>query len=185
MGGGTTGRQCDIYEVNGHGIKDENIDQNFGFVVIPGAWIGESYKPDVYKFVDSLFLAIDETVETTADQMRVFWQLSQIQKQLDNATLGEENSPTSIDFKTYLRRYTDAGTTGKNFSENFRAGDYLIIRSQRGTVEAPVYYYGLIYILQLYDDSGAFDENGRLDQEKTADLFMKPVYLNIKTQCEL
>ena len=68
--------------------------------------------------------------------------------------------------------------------ENFRAGDYIIISSKRGDAENPRYYYGIIQILQIYDDKDAWVD-GRIDKDLAADLFMKPVYLNIKTQCEV
>ena len=53
LGGGTTGRQCDIYEVEGHQIKDANIDYNFGMTVVPGSW-SQSYNEELFKFIDAL-----------------------------------------------------------------------------------------------------------------------------------
>lgn len=184
LGGGTTGRQCDIYEVNGHGIKDANVDINFTMKYVRGSWAGEDYHADIYTFVDKLFLEI-QAADTPLKEMKAFWQLSQIQKTLDNATLGEEDEPTSLGGQNYVRKWVNAGDKATSaLEEVFRAGDYIIIRSQRGTVEEPVYYYGIMQVLNIYDDSKAF-VNGRLDVEKTYDLFMKPMYLSIKTQFEV
>ena len=44
LGGGTTGRQCDIANYSGHQIKDENIDYDFSFVVVNGSWIDEKIR---------------------------------------------------------------------------------------------------------------------------------------------
>lgn len=184
LGGGTTGRQCDIYEVDGHGIKDANIDYDFQFYRIAGSWIGEKYDAELYTYIDKLFISIDSDASTTADKMRAFWQLGAIQRDLDNSTLGEVDEPTSLTLQTYLRRWTNAGTTATAaLEENFRAGDYIICRSKRGTEDAPVYYYGLMQISQIYDDKDTF-VNGRIDQTLAEDLFGKPIYLNIKVQCE-
>lgn len=189
LGGGTTGRQCDIYEADGHGIKDENIDMDFGMGVVPGSW-KEGYDEATYKFVDSLFVKI-EAAETNLGKLRAYHQLSEIQKRLDNATLGEVNEPTNLTKNRFLRRWAEAGASSKkDLVENLRAGDYIVISSKRGTEEAPQYYYGIIQITQLPDDSGAFVTNpdtGKkyIDQDKAMDLFMKSVYLNIKTQCEI
>ncbi len=71
LGGGTTGRQCDLYEVNGHGIKDANID-NFQFYRIAGSWIGDKYNAELYTYIDKLFISIDSKAATTADKMRAF-----------------------------------------------------------------------------------------------------------------
>ncbi|MGN0188179.1 MAG: hypothetical protein ACI395_01560 [Candidatus Cryptobacteroides sp.] len=193
IGGGTTGRQCDIYEVDGHGIKDANVDINFGIKVVNGSWAGDKYDEELYKYVDALFLKV-VTDETELSKMKAFYYLSDIQKTLDNATLGVEDNPTSLTKNTFLRRWTDAGDNatamGKATVENMRAGDYLIISSKRGTDDAPEYYYGIVQIMQLPDDSGAFvtdEATGKkyIDREKAADLFMKSVYLDIRTQCEI
>ena len=184
LGGGTTGRQCDIYEVNGHGIKDANIDINFQFYRVAGSWIGEDYNAELYTYIDKLFISIDSKASTTADKMRAFWQLGALQRDLDNSTLGVVDEPTSLTLQTFLRRWTNAGpkATGA-LEENLRAGDYIICRSKRGTEENPVYYYGLMQISQFYDDKDTFVD-GRIDQTLAEDLFGKPVYLNIKVQCE-
>ena len=54
---------------------------------------------------------------------------------------------------------------------------------------SPSYYYGIIQILQFPDDKDVFTVNdaGRtyIDKDLAQDLFMKPVYLDIKTQCEI
>ena len=184
LGGGTTGRQCDIYEVDGHGIKDENIDYDFQFYRIAGSWIGEDYNAELYTYIDKLFISIDSEASTTADKMRAFYQLGALQRDLDNSTLGEIDNPTSLTLQTYLRRWTNAGQKATAaLEENFRAGDYIICRSKRGTEENPVYYYGLMYISQIYDDKDTFVD-GRIDQDLAEELFGKPVYLNIKVQCE-
>ena len=184
LGGGTTGRQCDLYEVDGHGIKDANIDYDFEFYRVAGSWIGEDYKADLYTYIDKLFISIDSKASTTADKMRAFYQLGAIQRDLDNSTLGEIDNPTSLTLQRYLRRWTNAGQTATAaLEENFRAGDYIICRSKRGTEDNPVYYYGLMYISQIYDDKDTFVD-GRIDKELAEELFGKPVYLNIKVQCE-
>ena len=183
LGGGTTGRQCDLYEVNGHAIKDENIDYDFGMKVVNGSW-KEGYDAELFAFVDKLFINI-EAASTNLEKIKAFWQLSEIQRELDNATLGEEDNPTNLTKNTFLRRWAEAGQTStKPVVENFRAGDYIIISSKRGDAENPRYYYGIIQILQIYDDKDTWVD-GRIDKELAADLFMKPVYLNIKTQCEV
>lgn len=129
LGGGTTGRQCDIYEVDGHQIKDENVD-DFGMTIIRGSWSPE-YDEEQYKFVDALFINIPSSCETELDRVKGIYNLSKIQEVMDNATLGEETEPTSLPNKTYCRRYTDAGHTAKkNLADNFKAGDYLVLRSK-------------------------------------------------------
>lgn len=184
IGGGTTGRQCDIYEVNGHGIKDANVDINFTMKYVRGSWAGDNYHADLYTFVDKLFLDIKEA-DTPMKEMKAFWQLSQIQKTLDNATLGEENEPTSLGGQNYVRKWVNAGNTATAaLEEVFRAGDYIIIRSQRGTADNPKYYYGIMQIYNVYDDSNTFVD-GRIDAEKAYDLFMKPITLCIKSQFEI
>lgn len=187
LGGGTTGRQCDIYEVDGHQIKDENID-NFGMTVVVGQW-NSSYNEKVYKFVDSLWINIPEKCETELDKVKGAYNLSKIQQVLDNSTLGEETEPTSLANKTYLRRYADAGDTSKkDLVENFKAGDYVILRSKVAVGEDEFqYYYGILQIVQLYDDTQAMktNENGKvyIDREKAHDLFLQPNYFAVKAQC--
>ena len=186
LGGGTTGRQCDIYEVDGHQIKDENVD-DFGMTIIPGSW-SKDYNEEQYRFVDALFLDIPSECETELDRVKGIYNLSKIQEVLDNATLGEETEPTSLPNKTYCRRYTDAGhTAGKNLADNFKAGDYLILRSKVKVEENFEYYYGILQIVQLYDDSAAITtaENGFtcLDSKLAESLFLKPNYFSVKVQC--
>lgn len=183
LGGGTTGRQCDLYEVGGHAIKDENIDYDFGMKIVNGSW-KEGYDAELFTFVDKLFINIEDA-STNLEKIKAFWQLSEIQRELDNATLGEENEPTNLTKNTFLRRWAEAGQSStKPVVENFRAGDYIIISSKRGDAENPRYYYGIIQILQIYDDKDTWID-GRIDKDRAADLFMKPVYLDIKTQCEV
>ena len=190
LGGGTTGRQCDIYEVEGHQIKDANIDYNFGMTVVPGSW-SNSYNEELFKFIDALYIKIDEKCETELSKIKANYYLSQIQKVLDNSTIGVEENPTSLANKTYLRRYGEAGdTSSKAFVENFRAGDYVILKSKRGTEESPVYYYGILQVMQLFDDSGSMavkEDTGKqyIDRQKGHDLFYKPNYFSVKTQCEI
>lgn len=186
LGGGTTGRQCDIYEVDGHQIKDENVD-DFGMTIIRGSWFPK-YDEEQYKFVDALFINIPSSCETELDRVKGIYNLSKIQEVMDNATLGEETEPTSLPNKTYCRRYTDAGHTAKkNLADNFKAGDYLVLRSKVKVGESFEYYYGILQIVQLYDDSAAVTtaENGFtcLDTKLAKDLFLKPNYFSVKVQC--
>ena len=186
LGGGTTGRQCDIYEVDGHQIKDENID-DFGMTIIRGSWSKE-YNEEQYKFVDALFIDIPSECETELDRVKGIYYLSKIQEVMDNATLGVETEPTSLPNKTYCRRYTDAGHTAKkDLAENFKEGDYMILRSKVKAGENFEYYYGILQIVQLYDDSAAITtaENGFtcLDAELAESLFLKPNYFSVKIQC--
>lgn len=187
LGGGTTGRQCDIYEVDGHQIKDENVD-DFGMTIIRGSWSPE-YNEEQYKFVDALFIDIPSECETELDRVKGNYYLSKIQEVMDNATLGEETEPTSLPNKTYCRRYSDAGHTAKkDLADNFKAGDYLVLRSKvKAGEENFEYYYGILQIAQLYDDSAAITtaENGFtcLDSKLAADLFLKPNYFSVKVQC--
>lgn len=190
LGGGTTGRQCDTQKYDDHQILDANIDYDFEFLAVVGSWAGEKYKEDIYKLVDRIWLAAPGT-STNLEQLKTIYALSEIQKQLDNSTLGVEETPTSLGGKTYLRRWADAGhVSTKTVVENFRAGDYIIFRSKKKEGEATVYYYGLMQILQLPDDSAAFvtnKETGRkyIDQILAYDLFMKPAYFAVKTQCQI
>ncbi|MGM9788406.1 MAG: hypothetical protein ACI3ZF_05850 [Candidatus Cryptobacteroides sp.] len=196
LGGGTTGRQCDIQNYNGQQILDENIDYDFTFIPVCGSWIGEKYDEAKYKLVDRIWLSAGESTETNLGQIKTFWALKQIQENFDNATLGVEEEPTALGGKTYLRRYTNAGQTASSApTEGFRAGDYIIIRSEKkeGEGEAAVstYYYGLVQVLQLFDDSSYFTLDSTkgewkvLDIEGAYDFFMKPAYFAVKTQCEI
>ena len=187
---GTVGRQCDVYEVDGKKIDTGKTDNEFGLSAIRGSWSGDRYNEEEYKFVDKLFLDINKA-ETNLEKMKAFWALYQIQNVLDNATLGVEENPTNLSNKNLYRRYVDAGeTSAKAMTEEFRAGDYFIIRTNAGTVDAPQYIYGIIQILQLPDDSSYFTlksekVEGKMckDIEKTAELYEKPAYFSIKTQC--
>ena len=187
---GTVGRQCDVYEVEGKKIDTGKTDNEFGISAIRGSWAGDSYDEEEYKFVDKLFLDINKA-ETNLEKMKAFWALYQIQEVLDNATLGVEENPTNLSNKNMYRRYVEAGeTSAKALSEQFRAGDYFIIRTNAGTADAPEYIYGIIQVLQLPDDSYTFTlpstgVEGKMcmDKELTAELFEKPAYFSIKTQC--
>lgn len=190
---GTVGRQCDVYEVDGKKLDVNNTDNEFGLGAIRGSWAGDRYDEEEYKFVDKLFLDI-KNAETNLEKMKAYHQLSQIQQVLDNATLGEEENPTNITHKNMYRRYVEAGegSAKAEITEEFRAGDYFIIRTNAGTADAPQYYYGIIQILQLPDDSGMFTlESSKvpgkmcLDKEAVLALYEAPAYFAIKTQCDL
>ena len=188
---GTVGRQCDVYEVDGKKIDTGKTDNEFGISAIRGSWAGDRYDETEYKFVDKLFLDITKA-ETNLEKMKAFWALNQIQEVLDNATLGVEENPTNLSNKNMYRRYVEAGETSAKeaITEEFRAGDYFIIRTNAGTADAPQYIYGIIQVLQLPDDSGCFTlESSKvpgkmcMDKDKTAELYEKPAYFSIKTQC--
>ena len=188
---GTVGRQCDVYEVDGKKVDVEKTDNEFGISVIRGSWAGDRYNEEEYKFVDKLFLDVTKA-STNLEKMKAFWAFNQIQAVLDNATLGVEENPTNLSNKNMYRRYVEAGETSKKeaITEEFRAGDYFIIRTNAGTADAPQYIYGIIQVLQLPDDSGCFTLESTqvpgkmcMDKDKTAELYEKPAYFSIKTQC--
>ena len=188
---GTVGRQCDVYEVDGKKIDTEKTDNEFGISAIRGSWAGDRYNEEEYKFVDKLFLDVNKA-ETKLEKMKAFWAFNQIQAVLDNATLGVEENPTNLSNKNMYRRYVEAGQTSKKeaITEEFRAGDYFIIRTNAGTADAPQYIYGIIQVLQLPDDAYTFTLESEqvpgkmcMDIEKTAELYEKPAYFSIKTQC--
>ena len=189
LGGGTTGRQCDIYKYGDHQIMYENVDINFTMKYVRGSWAGKSYHPELFTAVDNIFVNLKKA-ETNLEKIKAFYALGEIQRKLDNSTLGVTEEPTSLGGKTYLRKWVGAGN-GKSLEEVQRAGDYIIIRSVRQAKgeETPRYYYGLIQVMMFeYDDAQTFVEKDGLrfiDPEKAMDLFMKPVYLDIKTQCEI
>lgn len=189
LGGGTTGRQCDVYKYGDHQIKDENVDSDFTMKYVRGSWAGKSYHPELFTAVDNIFVNLKKA-ETNLEKIKAFYALGEIQRKLDNSTLGVTEEPTSLGGKTYLRKWVNAGN-GKSLEEVQRAGDYIIIRSVRQAKgeETPRYYYGLIQVMMFeYDDAQTFVEQDGLrfiDKEKAMDLFMKPVYLDIKTQCEI
>ena len=188
---GTVGRQCDVYEVDGKKVDVEKTDNEFGISVFRGSWAGDRYSEEEYKFVDKLFLDVTKA-STNLEKMKAFWAFNQIQAVLDNATLGVEENPTNLSNKNMYRRYVEAGETSKKeaITEEFRAGDYFIIRTNAGTADAPQYIYGIIQVLQLPDDSGCFTLESTqvpgkmcMDKDKTAELYEKPAYFSIKTQC--
>lgn len=189
LGGGTTGRQCDTYKYGDHQIMDENVDSDFTMKYVRGSWAGKSYHPELFTAVDNIFVSLKKA-ETNLEKIKAFYALGEIQRKLDNSTLGATEEPTSLGGKTYLRKWVGAGN-GKSLEEVQRAGDYIIIRSVRQAKgeETPRYYYGLIQVMMFeYDDAQTFVEKDGLrfiDKEKAMDLFMKPVYLDIKTQCEI
>ena len=188
---GTVGRQCDVYGVDGKKIDTEKTDNAFGISAIRGSWAGDRYNEEEYKFVDKLFLDVNKA-ETKLEKMKAFWAFNQIQAVLDNATLGVEENPTNLSNKNMYRRYVEAGQTSAKeaITEEFRAGDYFIIRTNAGTADAPQYIYGIIQVLQLPDDAYTFTLESEkvpgkmcMDIEKTAELYEKPAYFSIKTQC--
>lgn len=189
LGGGTTGRQCDVYKYGDHQIMDENVDINFTMKYVRGSWAGENYHPELFTAVDNIFVSLKKA-ETNLEKIKAFYALGEIQRKLDNSTLGVTEEPTSLGGKTYIRKWVGAGN-GKSLEEVQHAGDYIIIRSVRQAKgeETPRYYYGLIQVMMFeYDDAQTFVEKDGLrfiDPEKAKDLFMKPVYLDIKTQCEI
>jgi len=189
LGGGTTGRQCDTYKYGDHQIMDENVDSDFTMKYVRGSWAGNSYHPELFTAVDNIFVNLKKA-ETNLEKIKAFYALGEIQRKLDNSTLGVTEEPTSLGGKTYLRKWVGAGN-GKSLEEVQRAGDYIIIRSVRQAKgeETPRYYYGLIQVMMFeYDDAQTFVEQDGLrfiDKERAMDLFMKPVYLDIKTQCEI
>lgn len=189
LGGGTTGRQCDCYRYGDHQIMDENVDSDFTMKYVRGSWAGKSYHPELFTAVDNIFVNLKKA-ETNLEKIKAFYALGEIQRKLDNSTLGVTEEPTSLGGNTYLRKWVGAGN-GKSLEEVQRAGDYIIIRSVRQAEgeETPRYYYGLIQVMMFeYDDAQTFVEKDGLrfiDKEKAMDLFMKPVYLDIKTQCEI
>ena len=188
---GTVGRQCDVYEVDGKKIDTGITDNEFGLSAIRGSWAGDRYDEEEYKFVDKLFLDVNKA-STNLEKMKAFWAFNQIQQVLDNATLGVEENPTNLSNKNMYRRYVEAGETSTKeaITEEFRAGDYFIIRTNAGTADAPQYIYGIIQVLQLPDDAYTFTlESSKvpgkmcMDKDKTAELYEKPAYFSIKTQC--
>lgn len=157
LGGGTTGRQCDVYKYGDHQIKDENVDSDFTMKYVRGSWAGKSYHPELFTAVDNIFVNLKKA-ETNLEKIKAFYALGEIQRKLDNSTLGVTEEPTSLGGKTYLRKWVGAGN-GKSLEEVQRAGDYIIIRSVRQAKgeETPRYYYGLIQVMMFeYDDAQTF-----------------------------
>ncbi|MEN6363200.1 MAG: hypothetical protein ABFC90_11270 [Bacteroidales bacterium] len=185
LGGGTTGRQCDVYNIGGKAIRNQNIDTT-EFKVIPGSWIGTGWDEERYKFVDSLFVVLGNEATTESAKLKAYYLLSKIQTKLDNATLGEPINPTTLNMANYARRRANAGTSGTSaMVENFRAGDYILLRShQKGKN-----YYGIMQISQMYDDTQAFVNvegvGQKIGQEEAKQLFHKPLILNIKVQTKI
>ena len=189
LGGGTTGRQCDIYKYGDHQIKDEKVDINFTMKYVRGSWAGESYHPELFTAVDNIFVSLKKA-DTNLEKIKAFYALGEIQRKLDNSTLGVTEEPTSLGGKTYIRKWVGAGN-GKGLEEVQRAGDYIIFRSERKKEgeATPRYYYGIMQIQQFEGDDTIRETNASgheyLPVEAAEALFMKPVYLDIKTQCEI
>ncbi|MEA4936347.1 MAG: hypothetical protein VB102_06865 [Paludibacter sp.] len=185
LGGGTTGRQCDLYAIGGKAIRQANIDTT-QFKIVPGSWIGTEWKEEQYKFVDSLFLVISNEATTEAAKLKAYYLLGKIQSKLDNATLGEANNPTNLGALNYARRRANAGTSGTTaMVEQYRAGDYIILKNVKGGK----LYYGIMQITQIFDDTQAFVNvegvGQKIGQEEAKMLFHKPLILNIKVQTQL
>lgn len=189
IGGGTTGRQ-DVRYMIGPSNLDANPDVNFSMKCINGSWAGEKYNADVYGFVDKLFISIKEA-NTPLKEMIAFWQLGEIQRVLDNSKLGVEENPTSLGGAAYLRKWVDAGHAAKvTATENFRAGDYIIIRSELTNGDEKNYYYGIMQIVLVPDDSAAWTGTNAggypcIDKDAADALFGKSIYLDIKSQYKL
>jgi hypothetical protein len=70
-------------------------------------------------------------------------------------------------------------------SENYRAGDYIILKNTKGGK----LYYGIMQIVQMYDDAQTFVNvegvGEKIGQEEAKQLFHKPLILNIKVQTQL
>jgi len=185
LGGGTTGRQCDLYEIGGKAIRLANFDTT-QFKIVTGSWIGGDWNEARYKFVDSLFLVIGNEATTEAAKLKAYYMLGKIQSTLDNATLGEATNPTNLGALNFARRRANAGTTGTSVMvEQYRAGDYIILKNVKGGK----LYYGIMQITQMYDDTQAFvDVEGvgqKIGQEEAKMLFNKPLILNVKVQTQL
>jgi hypothetical protein len=185
LGGGTTGRQCDLYEIGGKAIRQANVDTT-QFKIIAGSWIGTSWNEARYKFVDSLFTVLGNSATTESGKLRAYYLLGKIQSKLDNATLGTTDNPTSLGGVNYARRRTNAGTSGTSaMEENFRAGDYIILKNQKGGK----LYYGIMQITQMQDDTPCLVNvegvGQKLGQDQTKQLFHKALILNVKVQTQL
>jgi len=112
--------------------------------------------------------------------------LGKIQTTLDNATLGEQNNPTNLGTLNFARRRANAGTSGTTaMVEQFRAGDYIVLKNIKGGK----LYYGIMQIVQMYDDTQAFVNvegvGQKIGQEEAKQLFHKPLILNVKVQTQL
>ena len=185
LGGGTTGRQCDLYEIGGKAIRLANVDTT-QFKIVTGSWIGGDWNEARYKFVDSLFLVIGNEATTEAAKLKAYYMLGKIQSTLDNATLGEATNPTNLGALNFARRRANAGTTGTSaMVEQYRAGDYIILKNVKGGK----LYYGIMQITQMYDDTQAFVNvegvGQKIGQEEAKMLFNKPLILNVKVQTQL
>ena len=185
---GTPGRQCDTVTVNNKKFDPQKADQSAQMTLLNGSWkAGQSEEmTQLYAFVDKLFLNIKEA-NTNLEKIRAYHQLSEIQKQCDNETLGETEHPTKLPTKGILFRRVDAGHLAKpQMTEGFRAGDYIILRSTKDEEGIKTYYYGIMQIIDIDDDSFAINtENNSLDAKKAEQLFGKTITLDIKAQCEL
>ncbi len=195
---GTVGRQCDAYEVDGHGIKKmAEQDANFKMRLVRGSWKGaDHWNEQDYKFIDGLYLRL-KSAKTDLEKMKAYYELGEIQRVMDNATLvsadsvpAEGEELTAFGGTGLLRQFVDFGPSAKSaVDETWRAGDYILFRSAR-TVEGqetPKYYYGIMQIQLIPDISKALNaETGKMDNiEEINNLFGKPLYVGIKTQCEL
>ena len=194
LSAGTVGRQCDVYQYGDHILNKTKAETEKGFKMqyIRGSW-GWGEKEELFKAVDAIFFKLKNPT-TNLEKIKAFYALGEIQRKLDNSTLGETDPEkvTNIGGSSLLRKLLNAGDTSKDaIKENYRAGDYIIFRSERKKEgeETPRYYYGIMQILQFEGDDTARETNASgheyLPVEAAEDLFMKPVYLDIKTQCEI
>ncbi len=198
LSAGTIGRQCDVYEVDGHNMK-KAAETGFKMRLVRGSWKGaDHWKEEEYKLVDGLYLRL-KSAETNLEKMKAYYELGEIQRVLDNATLDsvvEEGSDelTSFGGTGLLRQYVDAGPSAKTApNETWRAGDYILFRSERPVEGQDVskYYYGIMQIQQIPDLSKTWvdvagKDGQRMDnKEEVNNLFGKALYVGIKTQCEI
>ena len=187
---GTIGRQCDAYNVDGHDIKKAAELANFKFCLVRGSWkVGHFDENDAaaYDAVSRLNNQI-KSANTNLEKMKAFWALGEIQRTMDTATLPNELpegvDPTSLKVTNMLRQFIDLGPTAKNApNEQWRAGDFIILRSKRGEQ----YYYGIMQIRQVPDITACLNaDTGRADNiEGLNKLFGQKLYVSIKCQCEV
>lgn len=192
---GTIGRQCDAYEVEGHSVK-KAAESDFKMRLVRGSWKGADHWDEAeYKFVDALNLKI-KNAKTNLEKMQAYWALRGIQERFDSATLvdgdpAEGEELTSFGGTSLLRRVVDYGPSAKKDpNETLRPGDYILIRSGRtemiGEQEVTKYYYGIIQLQVFPDESKALNAEGRMENiEEINKLFKQPMYMSVKTQCEI
>lgn len=194
LSAGTVGRQCDIYQYGEHKLDKTKAetDKVFKMQYIRGEW-GWGEKEELFKAVDAIFFKLKNPT-TNLEKIKAFYALGEIQRKLDNSTLGETDPEkvTNIGGSGLLRKLLNAGEgESKAIKENYRTGDYIVFRSERKKEgeENPRYYYGIMQI-QLFEGDDSMRETNKdgkefLPVDAAEALFMKPVLLDIKTQCEI